>query len=221
MFDNLPSASFKKDAFEIENLEQAKRVTVGDLDFNDGEIQTTQNRWCDDTRHTIDFINNKFTFDNNTSVLDYGCGTGRISKELIIQHNCNIIGVDTSASMIPIANQFVNSPKFLALSPYEYKALGHTFNLIICLWVIQHCEDPNELIDLILAGMNFNTKLIVFNEIRRHVPTNEFGFANDGIDVYRLLYDKFNVIDQGKLSQYFHPKFVERTYWMLLMKNEK
>ena len=33
------------------------------------------------------------------NVLDYGCGIGRIAKELILKTSCKVIGVDISESM--------------------------------------------------------------------------------------------------------------------------
>ena len=53
----------------------------------------------------------------NDVVLDYGCGIGRMAKELILRHNCRVIGVDISPNMRALSVQYVNSDNFFACPP--------------------------------------------------------------------------------------------------------
>jgi SAM-dependent methyltransferase len=54
-------------------------------------------------------LTGSFALDRNSLVLDYGCGIGRIAKELIKQTGCHVIGVDISPSMLGLAYPYVHS----------------------------------------------------------------------------------------------------------------
>jgi SAM-dependent methyltransferase len=58
----------------------------------------TLERWEIETPYLVNLILNRVNLDRNSLVLDYGCGIGRIAKELIKQTGCHVIGVDISPS---------------------------------------------------------------------------------------------------------------------------
>jgi ADP-heptose:LPS heptosyltransferase/ubiquinone/menaquinone biosynthesis C-methylase UbiE len=69
-------------------------------------------------------------------ILDYGCGVGRLAKEIITQDDdCFIVGVDASKEMMKQASDYVNSDSFFTQSPQE---LNRKFDLVYCVYVLQH-----------------------------------------------------------------------------------
>lgn len=69
-------------------------------------------------------------------ILDYGCGVGRMSKEILAQHpTATVVGVDASAVQLQHARDYVGSDRFAASFPHE---LEGQFDIVYCLYVLQH-----------------------------------------------------------------------------------
>lgn len=212
-----PDAHFNADAFAVSGFEHAQHVTVGDLDFADGEVQTCDARWEADTQYTLDFIGQRFGLEQNSLVLDYGCGTGRIAKGLIERVGCQVVGVDASPSMRVVARAYAASDRFQVMSKEGLDLFTGQVDLAICLWVLQHVWVPADEIAVIKRALRPRGYLLVFNEVRRHVPTLEFGFAHDGVNMEAELAAIFGPpIVVGRLDeQRLHPKFCARTFWAI------
>lgn len=213
--------TFNPDAFEVTCLDHARQVTVGTLDFRDGEVVTTDSRWDSDTAYTLSFIRDHFDLKDSSRVLDYGCGTGRIAKALIAEYGCHVIGVDASPSMLSVARSFVNAPdRFTAMACDELlSAPGHA-DLALCLWVLQHSGSPTDDVIRIYQALKPGGCLLLFNENIRYVPTLEQGFVNDGVDVRIPLAEIFgHPVATGTLDpNLVHWKFAFRTFWSVYQK---
>ena len=86
----------------------------------------------------------------NESILDYGCGIGRLAKELILRTGCHVIGVDISRSMRALSQIYCESDSFFSCSKKTLKALtgqGLHVNQAFSVWVLQHTENPKEDMD--------------------------------------------------------------------------
>jgi cyclopropane fatty-acyl-phospholipid synthase-like methyltransferase len=57
-------------------------------------------------------------------VLDYGCGIGRLAKAMIDASGCSVVGLDTSPEMRKLADDYVGSDRFIAVSPSQFDALS-------------------------------------------------------------------------------------------------
>jgi SAM-dependent methyltransferase len=201
-------------------LEHALHVTIGDLVFDDGSPSVSaESRWDAETIYTLEFIAEKIAVSPSWLVLDYGCGTGRISKGMIDNFGCNVVGVDASPTMCDVATSFVQSDAF-RLEPFPLD-LSCAFDFGVCFWVLQHSGSSCSDIDRIYRALKPSARLLVFNENRRSVPTIEFGFANDGIDIQRQLSKRFGApIGFGKLDPTrVAPAFSERTFWAVYKKS--
>src|SRR6478609_8352195 len=88
------AATFRPEAFEARTLEEAKRLIV-----TPERGTTTDERWVRETAYLLEDIVRSLEIDAETCVLDYGCGIGRLSKALIDQTGCRIVGVDSSQAM--------------------------------------------------------------------------------------------------------------------------
>lgn len=212
-----PWAHFDPTAFDVGSLEHAKQATVGDLDFLDGEIHRSQDRWEEDTNYTIDFITDHLPISSASSIIDYGCGTGRISKGLIERFNCLAFGVDASDSMLGVAAAYVNSLRFSAHSSDSPYYQRRQCDVAVCLWVLQHSPTPSDDAVRIRQSMKPGGRLLVFNENLRFVPTVEYGFANDGVDVTAELTAVFGApLTVGRLDPCrVARKFSERSFWAI------
>lgn len=136
----------------------------------------------------------------DTTILDYGCGVGRIAKELTARHGCSIVGVDISESMRALSVSYVASDRFLARSPAELKSMvdeGIRFDAALCIWVLQHCVDPWDDLALLRAALKPDGNLFVLNNnVTRAIPTADT-WIHDGIDVKRLLSESFAATNEG------------------------
>jgi cyclopropane fatty-acyl-phospholipid synthase-like methyltransferase len=184
--------------FDIKNIEQARKVILTD------EGSTTDERWETETPYLTDLIGGLVNIAANTILVDYGCGIGRIAKELIKRYGCRVIGVDISENMRALSVGYVQSNRFLSCSPEMLDALierGFVADVAIAIWVLQHCLTPAEDIDRLRRCMKPGGNLFVLNNVYRAVPTREAAWVNDGLDIKKLLGDQFSMLQQGNLPE--------------------
>lgn len=174
--------------FSVRTQEEAKRIILT------AENSTTEARWESETPMISELIGRHGGFGPDSVVLDYGCGIGRIAKEIIARHGCSVVGVDISPSMRALSVEYVNSDNFFACSPRSLGVLingGLRFDGAVSIWVLQHCLKPAEDIGLLRSAIKPGGSLLVVNNIHRAVPTVEKGWANDGIDLRKSLENIF------------------------------
>jgi len=97
------------------------------------------------------------------SILDYGCGPGRISL-MLAQQGFRVLGVDPSPAMIAMARQQssdILNVEFRVCSecPSEIPAVPHA--AIVCSSVIQYVEDPELLLHWFSAALRPSGILII------------------------------------------------------------
>lgn len=159
--------------FNPQNFEDGKHQVVGQC--NDIPMEE---RWKAETPIFADIILKEIAGAN--TVLDYGCGIGRLAKEVIKNNNSvTIYGVDSSEEMLREAKKYVNSDKFIPVSPKEFD--GKTVDFAYCVYVLQHIPALylREAIRQISDSCN---KLFLVNSLARMAISDE-GFQNDGIDI--------------------------------------
>ena len=100
--------------FDTNSIEDAKKIIL----TQEGGWDSDQ-RWDKETLFLIDLIGDFFQLNSNMTLLDYGCGIGRLSKGLIEKFNCKAVGVDISESMRQKALEYVNSENFRVIAPDE------------------------------------------------------------------------------------------------------
>ena len=90
-------------------------------------------------------ILNKLVKKKIHSVLDFGCGVGRFTKDLGNLFNCNVLGVDTSRDLIDLC-QIDEKVKFLCVDK-NCSQVEDKFDLVFIAQVINGISD-NEVIEL-------------------------------------------------------------------------
>ena len=167
-------------------------------------------------------------------VLDIGCGGGILSEELC-KHGASVTGIDSSSKSISIAKQHAEQNnydiKYINKSIFEVSDLGN-FDFIICFEMIEHINNPNDLIKkirelgskesgLFLSTINRNLKSfmlakIVAEYVLNYVPKGTHQYAKF-VTPYELTTmlenDKYKLKDISGLS--FNP--LDETF--LLSKN--
>lgn len=165
---------------------------------------TSTHRWKTETPYLMGLMEKYVRTDG--TVLDYGCGIGRLSKPLIEKHHCTVIGADISANMRALAASCVDSSRFVALHPdlLLYFDPGFT-DFAIAVWTLQHCFDPKDAIDLIHRSLDDKDGIFfLVNNVRRVVPVSNGGaghWADDGIDIDKMIREHgFDLIERGQLE---------------------
>ena len=140
---NQPSntARYNPEVFNVADMKQAKEIIL----TNEGPGANSETRWAFETPYLVELMLQTFSLRSDMVVLDYGCGIGRMAKALIEASGCSVIGVDISASMRRLAIDYVQSDRFLAVSPGQFDTLvrvGLRVHTAIAIWVLQHCFNP-------------------------------------------------------------------------------
>lgn len=188
----------------VSSIEHAKAVILTEED------QTTARRWRVETPWLVDLAFRKLGITAGSTVLDYGCGIGRLAKGLVNKFGCRVIGVDISANMRALATHYVGSAKFEAISPEELP--GRQFDAALAVWVLQHCPEPET--DIAAIDRATQGPVLVVNTKHRAVPGEDGDWFDDGIDVAGLLARRFRTLDTGMLPEHVSPPYIARhTYW--------
>ena len=179
-----------KEAFDVTTFEQAKNVVLS-------SDPTDPSKFDSETQYLIKVIEQNVNINNNSTVLDFGCGMGRISNELIVRFNCKVVGVDISPSMLTFALLYTaNMNKFTPLTDYSVE---DSIDCALSIFVLQHCQDPQKEIDNIVKVLKPQGILVLLNEPKRWVPSsldneNYVIWADDNFDIFQYLDTKLEKI---------------------------
>jgi 2-polyprenyl-3-methyl-5-hydroxy-6-metoxy-1,4-benzoquinol methylase len=171
--------------FTPTSLEHAKNICLTP-DSNDPD------KFTQETNYLIDFLKEKNLITSQTKVADFGCGMGRISKQLIEKIGCVVMGFDISYPMLLTAKNYINDDKF-KISKYSKNSAnyGEKFDVFICSFVLQHSEHPEFDINFIKNNLKDNGIVILINENKRFVPVdiqnNSVVWYDDKISIKMLM----------------------------------
>lgn len=188
------SATYFPDVFAVQDIEEARRIILT------GEGSTTAERWQVETPWLVDTISSLIDIGPDPLLIDYGCGIGRVAKELIARHGCRVLGVDISPQMRSLAIAYVQSDRFSTCSPEMLQGFiddGLRVDAAFSIWVLQHCLKPGEDIGRIRDAMRPGAPLFVLNNTYRAVPTKELAWVNDGVDIKSTLSLAFDLEQEG------------------------
>lgn len=116
--------------FKARNFEDGRHSVVGDCNGH-----SCEERWELETpafaRAIVELIPQ-----GATTILDYGCGVGRLAKEVLkLNKKVTIIGVDASDDELRLAAEYVNDSRFIPTRPED---LNQKVDLVYCVYVLQH-----------------------------------------------------------------------------------
>jgi cyclopropane fatty-acyl-phospholipid synthase-like methyltransferase len=181
------NARYKPEVFETGDVGSAKNVIL-----TSNYTMNSAQRWEVETPYLQERLGEDLQLCPEDVVLDYGCGIGRLAKVIIEKYGCAVVGVDISTSMRTMALEYVNSPRFSVESPESFDnwiASGRRVDKGYAVWVIQHVLNPSLEIGRITSSLKKGGLFFLLNAPSRCVPSN-LGWANDGVDIFRILVDR-------------------------------
>jgi SAM-dependent methyltransferase len=204
-------ATYYPDVFNVNDIPSAMRIILTP------EGTTTEERWRIETPYLADLIASKIEITPDTILIDYGCGIGRMAKELIARHGCRVIGVDISPSMRALAVIYVASDRFFSCAPTMLDAIverGFSCDAAISIWVLQHCAKPADDIARLRRAVKPAGHMFVVNNDTRAVPIAEQGWTDDGIDIKAMLRGDFVPQEEGRPAREMTTESIARhTFW--------
>jgi ubiquinone/menaquinone biosynthesis C-methylase UbiE len=181
-----------KECFDVVTFEQAKHVVLSNEPDKPDKFEK-------ETGYLVDTISKQefIKIDDNSVVLDFGCGMGRVSKEIIKQFNCKVIGLDISPSMLMFAKLYIsNVTKFETTQSYS---MPNSIDMAMSILALQHSEDPKKEIDNIFSVLKPGGMFVLLNETNRLVPDdidshNYIVWKDDGFNVFEYVESKLSKI---------------------------
>lgn len=195
--DDPSKLRYAKNVFEVRTMEEARRIILTPDDIS------TDDRWENETPYLTDRIDAFLGLDNNAFLLDYGCGVGRIPRELIRRCGCSVLGVDISQSMRQLAPGYVGDARFASCGwPILDTLIGRGMQVdsAIAIWSLQHSPRVADDIDRIRRVLKPGGKLFVCNLYHFAVPTNQ-GWTDLDLDIRTMLADAFEMVSVEGISQ--------------------
>jgi len=203
--------------FDRADLDAARRIILTP------EGSTTEHRWNTETPYVADLIVDAINPTEDMILLDYGCGIGRVAKEILLRRKCHIIGTDISLNMRTLANDYVRSQQFFACSPLMLDQMvrsGLKLDAAISVWVLQHCPEPSSDIARIQSALQPDAPLFVLNNIVRAVPTKELSWIDDQRDIKAALNEAFTMVREGRLPpDKIAPDLTSLHFWGVFRNN--
>jgi 2-polyprenyl-3-methyl-5-hydroxy-6-metoxy-1,4-benzoquinol methylase len=97
----------------------------------------------------------------NSEVLDYGCGTGRTTLDLLVQ-GCNVTAYDISSEMLSRAEVKAKQKGFTAqFTPDESALFGRRWPVVTCIGVLDYYNDPLPLLKTLCEYLEPDGVLVV------------------------------------------------------------
>jgi len=181
--------TYSPKVFSVSSMDEAKSIIL----TNEGQ-DSTEERWRKETPALVSMIESEWKLGEGVTVVDYGCGIGRMSKELC-RLGCTVVGVDMSPEMRGLAVKYVDDGRFSVVSPEEFDKMvenGFRCDHAMTVWVLQHCLNPLEDIDRIKASLNAGGGLfVVNNKDSRAIPVVTGEWVSDGLDIWQMLARNF------------------------------
>lgn len=229
-----PRPELRPQMFEPNDIYEAKKLSLPDYDDpsfspsnfrSGGDGPKHDERWEKETDFIVDKILCEFIPRENSWLLDYGCGAGRIAKKLC-DKKLNILGVDISPGMRKYAVEYVNNPeRFLCVSPEMMQQLilqGFRVDGGFAVWTLMHVPKIPEALEEIQDILKFGAPFISVNlQSRRLLPVTMNGegkWLEDNYDLWSMTDNFFGLRNTILFPHDLDPKnkLLLRSYWKTL-----
>lgn len=131
-------------------------------------------------------------FGSGATLLDWGCGIGRIARPLCHDYGLHVTGVDLSADMRRLAVAYVAHKAFDILGPMafhdELRDRQGGYDAAIAIWALQHIPRLEQACSMIRDALKPGAPLFLLNRTERVIPVVG-GWVPDGKSVPNALRD--------------------------------
>ena len=145
----------------------------------------------------------------NKKILDVGCGTGYLGREIKKLGENKVIGIDISAKAIEEAKKVLDEVFILNIEKDELPFTVSTFDIVILTDVLEHLYNPEAVLLKLRKYLKKNGFLIIT------VPN--FSFIRTR---FKVLFGNFEYQDKGLLERGHIRFFTKKTLLKLLEKTE-
>lgn len=120
-----------------------------------------QARW---TKSLRDYLLQNSQITPKDVVLEIGSGTGVISAEFLINHTCNLYGLDIDFSRCCMATRYCHDFRNINADAYSTPFSSGTFDLIFCHYFLLWLQTPELVLDEVFRILKPGGKFIAFAE---------------------------------------------------------
>ncbi|MEK9672679.1 MAG: methyltransferase domain-containing protein [Rhodospirillaceae bacterium] len=103
----MADTDYRPQIFDVNDLNAAMRII---LTPEGGHA--LEERWQSETPPMADLLAERLAPEADQTVIDYGCGVGRVTKELMARRPRNMISIDISPSMRALSHMFCRNDAF-------------------------------------------------------------------------------------------------------------
>lgn len=118
---------------------------------------------CDDRISFYRMVAKKVVQSKPSSLIDVGCGSGHFLKEVSNMHKCMLAGAELTKNGTDLARKIIPDANIRQCSVNNVTDVfeKHRFDLVCCLQVLEHLEDPGAAIVELSKLKSIHGKLIV------------------------------------------------------------
>ncbi len=221
----MTSATYNPEFFEPKSMEHARDIV---LMYHE---MSAEARWVPETEWIRDLLTSMRSINEDSIILDWGTGVGRIAKMLIETFGCHVVGVDINKKMLEYAQKNVNSNQFTVLTHEEFvkKQFREHFTHATATWVLQHSPKSHIEIAMIQQALKTRGNFFVLDMHWKCIPrktdagdqyANEF--YDDRVSNRKELERWFTPIAIGKMPESITvPSIVDISWWGFLERMPK
>lgn len=204
----MTSPHYNRGIFETPSIDAAKRIIL-----TTETQRSSEERWALETGWTAARIVEQCGVTSGDTLIDYGCGIGRLAKEILRIVDVDIIGVDISGAMLKNASLYVDDNRFWAMHRDAFVRMARAGNIAAnhayAVYVLQHVEKPDQ--DIEAIGNATRESIFVINNNNRvvpivDVPNQSSPWVDDGFNVAVALAQRFPFRADFELDYQFMTK---------------
>ncbi len=171
-------------------------------------------RWLSTDRLT--YILNRVTVSNDAKVLDIGCGTGQLCRDLVHRGFC-VKGIDSSDAAIEQAKQSTMLPestiKFAVCDVEKDTIDTRQYDLLFCKYVLAFIVDKDRFLQRISSLTAQNGVFVVISPDKASLPPTKQGIAVNHEDTTHMLMRYFDSVSAELVDgdYYYLCKFTDDT----------
>ena len=204
-------ANYLPHFFETDDPKRARELILTKSD-----TMSSDDRWLQETPYLVDKMLAEVPVLRTDTILDFGCGIGRVAKLVIERVGCSVLGVDISSSMRQMALEYVGGSAFRVISPEQLDGeleRGLLVDHAYAIWVLQHAADVYTEIRRIQKCIKPHGRFYFVTAPGRCVPC-DLGWVNDGVDMFAAISTNgFKELKREKMDLYPDDGDPQKSLW--------